>query len=511
MQEQLIVTLTSWKPRFENLPTVLDSIFAQSLPPSKVVLNLDEAEIVPPYLQEYIDEHGIEVFRMPNTKVYKKLIPTLRRYPEAAVVSIDDDWIYPATMLEDFMNIHSQHPDQPVSGNREYISGMYCHCGCASLTKAEYFGEYLDKIDDELIANCPSDDIAYTFVIAKNGRRYVQTKDLYFTNLQTVNPAEPYSPLSCTPIIESLEYLNARFGELGSSEKELSAEMFSIARRLNEQCDPELKDVKLAVCLNAPHLYMVEYYLRKLLNLTCKWELFVSSVPEGSPAESMIRKLVPDAHFTSREISCNGMVHLNELIEKGSFKGFTHLLHLNTFPTTGGHILNYMHIKVPFLYEDIVNPLIGSPKQFKHCMQMLLNHTAAVSDACYRFSWIQYFPKQAAAVRKHIFHNKTGWQRCRYASGSIFLCKTESLKAVPYPELPEHEDLRYRMEISSERIFFAALKGRIYRDKSFATPKQIFKHRMYGPHRYSYPMKKLMFLLGIPVVTRWREDSRKRQ
>ena len=59
MKEQLIVSLTTWKPRIGNIPAVLDSIYAQTLPPDKVVLNLSYDEFIPTEVQSYIDAHGV--------------------------------------------------------------------------------------------------------------------------------------------------------------------------------------------------------------------------------------------------------------------------------------------------------------------------------------------------------------------------------------------------------------------------------------------------------------------
>lgn len=212
VKEQLIVSMTSWAPRFKNLPTVLDSIFSQSLTPDKVVLNIGVDEHVPESIQEYLDIHNVEINRVIDTKVYKKLIPTLLKYPEACVVSIDDDWIYPRGMLEEFMRIHQQNPHNPISGNRQRSFHMSCHCGCASLTKREFFGDYLDMVDADLMANCPSDDMTYTFMARKNGYEYIRTENLYYENMTPYNPAESYSNVEGNPVFRSWEYLSERFG-----------------------------------------------------------------------------------------------------------------------------------------------------------------------------------------------------------------------------------------------------------------------------------------------------------
>lgn len=191
--EKIIVSLTTWKPRIGNIPVVLDTIFDQTKRPDKVVLNLSFDEIIPDDIQDYIDHHNVEIFRVPDTKVYKKLIPTLLRYPDDCIISIDDDFLYPKTMIEDFWETHLRFPDSPISGNAVVLFEMQCHCGCASLTKAEFFGKYLPMIDAALMENCLSDDIVYTFLSTKNKHPYLRTEHQYFENMESYNSVISYT------------------------------------------------------------------------------------------------------------------------------------------------------------------------------------------------------------------------------------------------------------------------------------------------------------------------------
>ncbi len=212
--DKVIITLTSYGFRLSNLPTVLDTIFCQTIPPDLVVLNLALDEIVPTEVLNYLSEHNVEIYRVPDTKVYKKLIPTLKRYPDAVVISIDDDWLYPQGMIADFLEIHSKYPNNPISGNKLVYHDMICHCGCASLTKAEYFQSYLDKVDD-VIPFCPCDDIVYTYLANKAGHPYIVTRDEYFTNMTPFNEGRGYSALiEEDSLSKSLYYLIEKYGDI---------------------------------------------------------------------------------------------------------------------------------------------------------------------------------------------------------------------------------------------------------------------------------------------------------
>lgn len=215
MGEKIIVSLTSFSKRIENIPVVLDTIFSQTLCPDFVVLNLSVNEFVPDVVRQYVDSHAVEVNFVRDTKVYKKLIPTLKLYPNDCIISIDDDFLYPNTMIEDFISVHNQYPHFPISGNRVVLYGMQCHCGCASLTKAEFLGQYLEQVDDMIIGNCPSDDIVYSFFSNMNGYPYFRTKSTYFNNMQSYNVVESYSSkfVGRKGIEDTYCYLTKKFGK----------------------------------------------------------------------------------------------------------------------------------------------------------------------------------------------------------------------------------------------------------------------------------------------------------
>ena len=219
MTEKIIVSLTSYGKRIAGIPLVLDTIVHQTIKPDQVVLNLAFEESLTPEVREYLQRNNIEVNRVPDTKVYKKLIPTLRKYPNACVISIDDDFLYPNTMVSDFVTMHQRYPDNPLSGNRVVYAGMQCHCGCASLTKASYFDDYLFQVDDEVIRHCPSDDLLYTYFATKAGHPYMQTDCEYFKNMTGCNnDAEgSYSQRidGDKGLEDTMDFLIGRFGPIG--------------------------------------------------------------------------------------------------------------------------------------------------------------------------------------------------------------------------------------------------------------------------------------------------------
>lgn len=215
-REKIIVSMTTYSKRIENLPRVLDTIYAQTLPPDLVVVNLAIEEVIPEEVQLYLNTHHVEINRVPDTKVYKKLIPTMKKYPGDCIITIDDDFLYPRDMIADFMSVHHQYPDFPISGNKTVLWGLQCHCGCASLTKSIYLGDYIDCIDDAVMKNCLSDDLVYSYFSNRNGHPYIRTHEMYFTNMPSYNEGVGYTAVTNAGqgIYDSYKYLVGRFGEI---------------------------------------------------------------------------------------------------------------------------------------------------------------------------------------------------------------------------------------------------------------------------------------------------------
>lgn len=216
MKEDIVITLTTWEARINNIPIVLDTIFSQQQQPNYVVLNVSYDLKIPEYVNSYLTDHYVLVNRVEDTKVYKKILPTLRLFPDACIINIDDDWLYPPTMISDFMESHNRHPNNPISGNKVVSLGMKCHCGCASLLKREFIGEYLDYIDENVIKNCPSDDILFTYFCTRNNHPYLTTKYEYFYNMKCIEDQVGYTNKHQRENIDynTFIYLSSKFGFL---------------------------------------------------------------------------------------------------------------------------------------------------------------------------------------------------------------------------------------------------------------------------------------------------------
>ena len=108
----VIVSLTTFGRRLDSVPITIESLMQQTLKANKIVLWLDErlqGEEIPLSLQNQ-EKRGLEIRYCKDIRAYKKLVPSLRAYPEDAILTVDDDVIYPYNLIERFVREHRLDP-----------------------------------------------------------------------------------------------------------------------------------------------------------------------------------------------------------------------------------------------------------------------------------------------------------------------------------------------------------------------------------------------------------------
>lgn len=95
-EQELIVSLTTWKPRKDHAWLAIESLLRQETKPNRLILWLDHDsfpdEKIPESL-EILKKRGLEIEFSENLRCYTKLIPALKKYPKATIVTFDDDTI----------------------------------------------------------------------------------------------------------------------------------------------------------------------------------------------------------------------------------------------------------------------------------------------------------------------------------------------------------------------------------------------------------------------------------
>ncbi len=108
LSHPLVVSLTSYPPRFSSLLPTLHCLLSQDVGQDATLLWIARADAdqLPAEVWE-LRKRGLEIKITPDVGSYKKIIPALATHPDAFIVTCDDDTYYPTTWLGDLADSFS--------------------------------------------------------------------------------------------------------------------------------------------------------------------------------------------------------------------------------------------------------------------------------------------------------------------------------------------------------------------------------------------------------------------
>ncbi|MBN2646277.1 MAG: hypothetical protein JXR44_00655 [Thiotrichales bacterium] len=119
----VILTLTSYPKRFPSLHLTLQSLILQTPAAEQILLWIapEDAVLLPKKVQNLIDQGWVKLCLTEDTRSYKKIIPSLIAYPEATLVTVDDDVYYPPEMLNTLYKMHLKFPNQVIANRTHCV------------------------------------------------------------------------------------------------------------------------------------------------------------------------------------------------------------------------------------------------------------------------------------------------------------------------------------------------------------------------------------------------------
>lgn len=130
----LIVSLTTTSYRLDSVAQVISSLLHQTLRPARIVLWVSEdpylyckgvsRDALPSSLQALVAQHSdvVQVQWTPNIGPYRKLLPTVSKWPNARVLTVDDDTVYARNMVEHMVMMARVYPDVIIANRvRRYV------------------------------------------------------------------------------------------------------------------------------------------------------------------------------------------------------------------------------------------------------------------------------------------------------------------------------------------------------------------------------------------------------
>ena len=113
--ERVIISLTSYGRRVKSvLPFTIISLLRQTFKPDVIILWLDKEhwnnDNLPKSLIR-LKEKGLTIDYCDDIKSYKKLIPSLEKYPDDIIITVDDDLIYDSDLVERLVDAWNRNPN----------------------------------------------------------------------------------------------------------------------------------------------------------------------------------------------------------------------------------------------------------------------------------------------------------------------------------------------------------------------------------------------------------------
>lgn len=110
---ELVVSLTTYGKRLSTVYLAIESIMQQSLKANRIVLWLSEdLEGIPlPGTLVLQQKRGLEVRYCKDLRSYKKLIPSLKAFPDAVIITVDDDVIYDIDLIDTLYRSYIEDPN----------------------------------------------------------------------------------------------------------------------------------------------------------------------------------------------------------------------------------------------------------------------------------------------------------------------------------------------------------------------------------------------------------------
>ena len=141
--KNIIISLTSYPLRINYVHITIKSLLKQTIKPKKIILWLAESDFpkrnnnLPENLLLLQDKIVKIEYYEKNIRSYKKLIPTLEKYPNKIIITVDDDIIYKKNTIEKLYKNYLKYPKDIQahritkfifkSGKFKTITGGYNH------------------------------------------------------------------------------------------------------------------------------------------------------------------------------------------------------------------------------------------------------------------------------------------------------------------------------------------------------------------------------------------------
>lgn len=178
IKPSVIITMTSWKNRINEVIKTIESCNKQTRVPDKIYLNLSIEEFpgknkdIPKEILDYEHDHPnflVNWVAGPNTKPFKKVFPILKycRYNDI-IICVDDDMILPDDFVQSRLDDY-ESSGQPITSAISFDRRLLCKkINAGSLFTKKMLWNW-EKLVNKDVIETYNDDRTYLYILYLNG------------------------------------------------------------------------------------------------------------------------------------------------------------------------------------------------------------------------------------------------------------------------------------------------------------------------------------------------------
>lgn len=123
----IIVSVTSYPARIHEVVLAIRTVYRQTMQPDKVILWLGEEKFpnryndLPEELLRLVSEKGLEIRWCEDIGPHTKYFYAFQEYPDALVITIDDDILYPPDRIENLYQCYLRFPKAVSAGRADFV------------------------------------------------------------------------------------------------------------------------------------------------------------------------------------------------------------------------------------------------------------------------------------------------------------------------------------------------------------------------------------------------------
>ena len=115
-EQKIIVSLTSFPPRYKTIMPCLKSLLMQTEKPDKIIVWLYQKDFPITDDMTALSQYGVEYRSVTeDLRPHKKYFYAMKEFPRDIIITVDDDVIYPENLIENLVRTHKKYPDCVVA------------------------------------------------------------------------------------------------------------------------------------------------------------------------------------------------------------------------------------------------------------------------------------------------------------------------------------------------------------------------------------------------------------